>query len=373
MRVIPLTPSILYVSVPIYGGSNPPIVNAWAVTADEPADCSTFDAAHPGLFQLVPEHTVDVPTSYLEAHHYDTAYTQAVVNAYDVPEGSTIVVCARWYDVTAPVWDRNVPTKQQFVVASSPDAWVPLVSVRAVHLSEPVVALSATITGSTQTGYLCGAATFPPADTSPRPRSNSVARCATRGPATLWSSSSVGTGGNIVLSSDVDFQGTDVHSSSVLPLSRFACYGDCEAPPPLDYVIDLPKVTVGAGVCGSFLWFDCTPPTRETSLGTAEIHVSWGPGHQNHLEHWVIGAPDTTVPDAPPPPDNPIFDTERAVDVTLSDDGTVGTASMLIRSDRHVTYTASIAGDCFVGDIPPAATGETHPSAPGDGGAPTSP
>jgi hypothetical protein len=366
MQVVPLNPSALYASVPVYRGSNPPLMNAWVVGDGEPADCSTFDASHPSLFQMQPPHQVGVTESYLVAHHYDTNYDRAMVEVLDVPEGSTVVICARWYDITRPSWDRDVPTKQMYAVASSPDAVTPVVTLASATFTQDVGALSTTITGSTRTGYLCGSALLPASDTpAGTTLTTDLAVCSLASSPSRSMSPAGGGRGDVVLTSDVAWHGDTVESRYILPLSRYACLGTCALPPELDYTIPLPTVTIGTGMCGSVFGSDCTPPTAETTLGTATVHVSWEQGNTNGLDHWVIGTPDDTPPDAPAPPDAPRFDADRRVDPTLSDDGWTGGAQFLLRSDRHVTYTVSVAGACFVGDAPAPITGETHPAGTG--------
>ena len=365
MRAVPLGDHLLYVSVPNYGEANLPWVQAWVVAEGAPADCSSADLSHAALQSIQPQRVVTLTPEYLHAHNYATGYNRAVVDIYDVPEGSTVVVCARWFDRDAPVWDRDIPTKQKFIVAMSPDSIVPVVTVTRASFIRNVALQSIGIDASTASGLVCGHVTLPPADTSGGSTVDIGATLCDTSESDVSYLAPPGTGGNIVLSTAAYGGGEVLHSSYLLPLSHYECLGTCDLPPSLTYSIPLPTVRVGSGLCGSGFGGDCTPPTRETALGTVDVDVTWIQGNVNGLDHWVVGEADATAPDAPPPPDAPIFDTEAWWAVSLSTDGWRGEARAVLRSDRHVTYTATIAGDCFLGEAPAPVTGSTHRDAAG--------
>lgn len=365
MQVIPLTNNLLYVSVPNYGTANPPLVKAFVVAPGEATDCTAYDSSHAQVQRVPDERLVEVSADYLHAHNYADGYNHAVVDLFDAPEGSTIVVCARWFDASAPVWDRGTPTRQQWVIAETPDVVVPVVTLQDVSLLRDTTASTGGITASTQSGFECGSASFPPEDTS---GGTTVAinqtLCDQTASLRSWMAPP-GAGGNVVLTTRVT-RGHDVVSSHyVLPLSRYACTGTCDLPPTLTYSVPLPLVTVGTGMCGSGFGGDCTPPTEETSLGTATVVVTWVQGNANGRSSWSVGALDSATPDSPPPAAAPEFDTEEYLEATLSTDGWTGTVSGIVGTDRHATYTASIAGDCFTGTPPAAITGTTAPETTG--------
>lgn len=357
IRAIPLTNSMLYVSAPNYGTANPPIINAWTVAAGQPADCSGFNTTRAGLQVAEAQTLVTVSPDYLRAHNYSSAYDHQAVVVYDVPEGSTVVVCARWYDSAAPSWDHDTPTKQEFLVATSPDTAVPVITLTHADFAHAADAYSVSMVARTQSGIDCGAAIFPPTAVSGGRLDINQTLCDSSAPRS-WMAP-LGSGGNVVVSFNVTTSSGVVHSSYVLPLSRYRCLGSCALPPSLTYSIPLPTVRVGTGMCGSGSGGDCTPPTADTALGTAEIQVTWAQGNVNGLDHWVVGSSDNTPPAAPPVPDAPRFDASQYPTITLSADGWSGRADFTIRTDRHVAYTASISGDCFVGTPPAAATGQT--------------
>jgi hypothetical protein len=367
MQAIPLGNSLLYVSAPNYGTANPPIINAWAVSAGQPADCSGFNSTRAGLQAARPATLLAVSAEYLHAHNYADGYNHAMVAVYEVPEGSTVVVCARWYNNDAPSWDRDTPTRQEFLVAMSPDTAAPRITLTSVSLVHSVDPMSVSVAASTPFGNLCGRVVVPAEATSAGLLDVNQLLCDVAAPES-WTAQ-LGSGQNMVISTDVTWAGSVIHSSYVLPLSRYACLGTCDLPPTLTYSVALPTVRVGAGMCGSGFGGDCTPPTRDTALGTAQIQVDWAQGNVDGLDHWVVGSSDDTPPAAPPVPDAPRFDTSQYVDVTLSSDGWSGSARLSVRADRHVTYTTRIAGDCWVGAPPAAATGDTYPATVGVYGA----
>jgi hypothetical protein len=358
LQAVPLGNSLLYVSAPNYGTANPPIVNAWVVSDGQPADCSGFSSTRQALQAVQAPSLVEVSTAYLHAHNYAEGYNHAMVAVYEVPEGSTVVACARWYNNDAPSWERDTPTKQEFVVAMSPDIAAPRITLTNLSLVHSVDPLSVSIVASTRFGNLCGRL-VEPADSASAGLLDVNQLLCDVGAAESWTAQ-LGSGLDMVISADVTWSGSVIHSSYLLPLSRYACEGTCALPPTLTYSVPLPIVRVGAGMCSSGFGGDCTPPTRETALGTAEIRVDWTQGNVNGLDHWVVGSPDDTPPAAPPVPDAPRLDTSQYVDATLSADGWSGSARFDLRADRHVTYTASIAGTCWVGTPPAAASGDTR-------------
>lgn len=357
LRAIPLNNSLLYVSAPNYGTANPPIIYAWTVAAGQPADCSGFSTTHPSLQVVEAQTLVEVSPAYLHAHNYADGYNHEAVVVYDVPEGSTIVACARWYNSTAPSWDHDTPTKQEFLVGMSPDTAAPVITLTHVDFAHSADASSVSMVASTQSGIECGRAIFPPTAVSGGTLDINQTLCDV-GASSSWTAP-LGSGGNVVVSTNATRGSGVVHASYVLPLSRYRCLGTCALPPTLTYSVPLPTVRVGTGMCGTGFGGDCTPPTSETALGTAEIQVTWNQGNVNGLDHWVVGSSDNTPAAAPPVPDAPRFDIGQYPSVTLSSDGWSGTADFTIRTDRHVTYTASIGGDCFVGTAPIPATGQS--------------
>lgn len=361
IMAVPLGTSLLYVGVPTYGEANPPVVRGWVADPGTAPDCSAFDGSHPSLTAIQDERLVEVSRDYLHAHNYADGFDHRVVDVFEVPEGSTLVLCARWYDNAAPSWETDVPTQQRSLVVMSPDAVTPIVTVTSLDVIRPVSEGDVRIEAANQFGHACGEARLPDADisaSSAEPLNVELCRVSTTGSGYR---AALNSGGNVVLSTYVWTGATSITSRAVLPLSRLGCLGVCALPAPRTYVVPLPTVTVGAGMCGGS---GCEPPTRETALGSLEVTVTWEQGNSNGLDHWQIGATDETLPDAPVS-DRPQFDLNAGWTPVLSADGTRGTASTSIRTDRHASYIATLSGDCWMGEPPAPVTGTTRPESTG--------
>jgi hypothetical protein len=84
----------------------------------------------------------------------------------------------------------------------------------------------------------------------------------------------------------------------------------------------------------------------------------------NGLDRWSVGEVDDTPPDAPVS-DLPQFDIGSYWVPSLSPDGWTGSATMTFRTDRHVSYTVTGSGDCFLGTPAGPRTGVTAPTSVG--------
>ncbi|MCU1440979.1 MAG: hypothetical protein JWP85_1976 [Rhodoglobus sp.] len=364
MTIVPLGPSLVYVSVPTTGTGPVPWLRGWVVPHGEPADCSAFDS-HAEVRRVLDENLVDVDAAWSAARNYEPSYNRRVTNVFSVPEGSTVVFCARWYDATAPSWSRDLPRDQVSAVVHSPDAWSPAVTVTGLSLAKPVDARAVRLSASTQLGVECGPrALLPETAAGPGAPLTLDALICAPGRSDSATAAPLGSGGNIVVTSRVGA----VTRSTLLPLSRYGCLGDCPAPPMLTFQVLLPTVTIGTGLCGSSFGESCTPPTSEVALGTATVTVTWEQGSDSGQREWEVGESSYVVPDAPVS-DHPQLDTFQYVSAALSADGFEGSASIPIRTDRHATYRVLIEGDCFTGAVPEPVDGETFALASGAQGA----
>ena len=360
MTATPLGSSLLYVSVPNYGATNVPLLQAWVVEEGTVPGCSAADTAHQNLRIVGTQHLVEVSADYLRRHNYVSGYNTRLVSLYDVPEGSTVVLCARWYDREAPSWARDTPTDQKAMVVMSPDTISPIVTLARLNLANAVTADAVRMTASSQWGWVCGEASAPGADASAGAVVEVGAELCRISEAGTTRIAEGGTRANVVISTDLVWGSRHTTSRAMLPLGRLACVGVCELPEPRTYIVALPTVTVGAGMCGSSFG-DCTPPTRETAFGTADVVVTWEQGNANGLDRWSVGAVDDTPPDAPVS-DRPQFDAGSYWVPSLSPDGWTGSATLTFRTDRHVSYTIWGSGDCVIGTSPGPLTGVTRPT-----------
>ncbi|TAL42519.1 MAG: hypothetical protein EPN91_08045 [Salinibacterium sp.] len=368
MQIIPLTSSVVYVAVPTTRMGDLPWLRGWVVPEGHRADCSSFDSST-AVRRVQDEHVVEVSASSIAAANYQPAYDRRVVDVFSVPEGSTIVFCARWYDSTGPSWSRDLPRDQVSASVVSPDLYSPVVTVTGLSLVRAADARSISLSASTQFGVECGQGAYlPEADAAPStPLTVNTLLCAPgRSDSVLYAP--LGSGGNIVVTSRIGQGDSVVTNSTVLPLGRYGCLGSCPAPPTLTFQVLLPNVTVGRGMCGSSFGESCTPPTSEVALGTATLTVTWEQGSTNGQREWQVGVPAYQVPVAIAP-DYPQLDTNQAITPSLSSDGFVGAVDIPIRTDRHASFRASIEGDCFIGNAPAPATGATVNLASGGQGA----
>ncbi|MCY7298115.1 MAG: hypothetical protein LH616_02755 [Ilumatobacteraceae bacterium] len=355
MVVQPLGPSLVYVSVPVRTAGPLPWVRAWVVDRGDPADCSTWDGES-DLGRIATESELEVSAGYLADRNYISAYTRRVSSVFSVPEGSVIVVCARWYDREAPSWRTDVPIEQLSVIVTSPDTLVPVVRLTGLNLARAVGAGTVHIFASSPFGYSCpdrlrlpqideDSGTILPVDDL---------LCAPGSELTGWESGSIG---NIVVTSEITGRDGPVTTSRVLPLGRYNCTGVCVLPPTRSYELLLPTVTVGRGLCGSSFG-SCTPPTSEIALGTATITVMWEQGATTGASEWEVGESALVIPEDDVP-DYPQLDVNNAVTATLDPIGISAFLTVPIEVDRQSNYRVTVEGDCFIDGPPEPAIGET--------------
>ncbi|MES2169987.1 MAG: hypothetical protein V4479_04605 [Actinomycetota bacterium] len=332
MLVLPIGANQLYVSVPTY--PNPlPDVRAWVVPDGTAPDCSSYTSAT-RLLQAAPEHILDVDHAALVAANYNPEYTKRVVNVFSAPEGSTIVVCARWFDHAGPTWNVTSPQKQEAVITRSPSAITPIVFFEAYHLDSAQPLYGFNVYATTQFGIHCGTnANFPSTAGQTGSHSGGGAQLCIQDDRV-----DSGTAGDVTITTDFQSGGRHASSSAVLPLAHQVCYGTCTLPPDTPYQV---PITTDAG-----------------TVGFVRVLVRWQEGRQNGRTSWSIGTADPSAPTASTPAD-PRFDTTVAPVATLSSDGWSAGMSFTMRTDRHVSYRATLAGDCFLDGATSSATGET--------------
>ncbi|MEO8094140.1 MAG: hypothetical protein ABI632_04310 [Pseudolysinimonas sp.] len=356
LNVIPLSNDLIYVSAPALAVGNPPAIHAWVPGAGEPADCSGLATAALELPGVGPSSLVAVTSDYNRLHNYDPVWSYRLNEVLSAPEGSTIVVCARWFNTSGPSWSRTTPVFQQTIVLGSPDVFSPVVTLAQVNPIKDLAEGALKLQVTTQAGLRCGAQAYLPAMHAGAPVSFDTALCSARDSShfTDW----LGLSGNLVLTSELQRTDRVQTNSYMIPLARYTrCTGaSCPTPPELQYSIPLPTVTVATGLCGGF--GDCTPPSTETSVGSATVTVTWRAGASNGLAHWSIGAPDATLPDVVRP-DAPQLDTAQQVILTPSADGFTSVGAFVVSADRHVQYRVNVSGDCFTRGSETEFTGET--------------
>ncbi|MEO8094831.1 MAG: hypothetical protein ABI632_07860 [Pseudolysinimonas sp.] len=353
LSVVPLNSALLYVSVPSPStvDGQRPFIRAWVVADDEATDCSAFDS-RPDLPKLSPQTTSPVDASWLDAQNYDPSFLSRDVVVYSVPEGSQVVICARWFSTPDHSWQSAI-SRQRVVTVSSPDTVTPTIGIESIALGRLVqpddIKVSVTMPG----GLACGPEWDGP-DVAQTPGTFDVG-------VGLCDASTRGFDGRVVVTTSVNLgEGHRVDHSQVLQLERRHCTGTCAVPADSHYQVDLATVRTGTGLCSGE---GCTPPSTETSLGRVNLVVQWAQGHVNNLADWMIGGVDGTLPGGTES-EAPQFDTNVFPDTSHTSDGLQGRISFPVVLDRTGHYRAHLSGTCFPDGATRVITGEVLSSDP---------
>ena len=350
-RVLPLSDNILFVSAP-HVPSQDVEVRAWHVAAGEDASCANPAATSAGLEALQEQRTTEVGADYLERNGYLSQYTQRTSAAYWVPEGSTILVCIRWTNPDRPSWDWGTSIRQYEQVLQSPDRTVPVVSLAGVSLVRTVGAEAVTVSGRTREGFRCGGWVGPDTETDTIELPADL-------PVVCAPFAGTSSRGDVVVTAAVSQGDNETTQSSVLPLSREACRGACALPETSWYRLTLPTIRVGTGLCGSSFGA-CDPPTAEVAAGSALLRVDWSQGNTNGQTGWATGLASEGAPDRPRP-DAPQMNTFE--ELTATPAGATGAYNLGFRlqTDRPVTYSIHLFGECatdgLIRDVTGTSTG----------------
>lgn len=357
MFAFPLGPNYLYVGVPYNPYEESPVLTAHLYSRGDPVpSCTSGSGEAPA--QAIRQHDVDLSPDYLRAHNYMSIFSEQLTTLYDLPEGSNAIVCALYYDSSRAIFDASTPERVQSVLVSAPDTVSPRFTLESLSTIKNVTAGSLGIVASSPFGIPCGQWWGPEEDTSAMTTLTPEWLLCDRGAVGPSAGAPGGATQNLVITASRwdDAERHSVNSTTVIRLPRVSCAaGDCPIPPSRTYTVALPQVTVGTGMCGSSFG-DCTPPARETSLGTAVIRVDWEQGRSNGADHWLVG---DVVQDEPAVtrPDFPQFDIATYNDSVLAGDGLSVRTGFHLRFDRPVTYTVSLAGDCWIAAPPAPVTG----------------
>ena len=349
MYAQPFGDHLLFVGVPHKpGGNAPELWTAFVEPGQDPPSCATHEG--PSRAATVGD-PIDahVSASYRRDHHQDESYTRQLDALLDLPEGATVLICANWYSESGASFDRGVPTQTESLVVNVPDTVSPVFTLASIDVVKGVRPNSLSVETSSLSGIRCGGWFGPDTAVGMGPAHSVEALLCDRAHASRGTVRPVGAGEALVVTASWERDDTvgTVSTRGVIRLPHIDCPGGtCDLPPSRTYSIALPQVDVPTGMCGSGFGGDCTPPTRETALGTATIRVDWDRGHSNGATTWEIGDATTAHPDAPVAPTIQ-FDGTRTVEPTLAADGLSATADVTIRADRAATYSATLAGDCW--------------------------
>ncbi|MEP6842192.1 MAG: hypothetical protein ABJA11_01640 [Pseudolysinimonas sp.] len=355
IHAIPVGNGLLYVSIPsptMTTGVRP-IIYAWSPGAGDTSNCSEY-GQHPDIHAIQDPVVVEVSADELDRQNYDSAYRSRDVRIYSVPEGTTVMICARWFDAHAPSWNVTTPTHQASIEVSSPDAITPILTLHSLELAKQVDANKLQIAVATPTGVACGSWFGPAAAAGPGsvPIGQTLCNVGTSG---------AGFEGRLSVTTVVN-TGTAaaMTRTSLLQLQRQSCTGVCSLPPTMRYRIDLPTVTVATGLCGGGFPWDgpCTPPSEQVSLGSAVIDVSWAQGLTPGNAHWLVGDTDDTLPTATPLA-GPQLNTDTEGVPSLSADRLTGAVNFDIQTSEAAHWTATISGDCLPAGYQHTQSGQT--------------
>jgi hypothetical protein len=352
LEVIPLNDNILYASAPFDSRYGTPLVRAWAVADGEPADCSNYAGAIAQLRPYQDQVIVPVSAEYLAAHHYDPNFRSRVSNIYSVPEGSTIVVCARTFPSSGPSWDANNPIRQQFVALQTPDQVVPIVTLTRIDYSRDTDPATVSIGASNSSGVTCSPDGVTqewqyPAAAQPGSTHEDPNRVICDPTAESAYAASQGFNNRIVITTRVQNGRESLASSYLLNLARYACTGNCALPPTLTFDVPLARTYISRSLLSCSNPFGCDyPPMPDGSTGTAHLTVSWVQGNISLARTWTRSELDSTLPDVVPP-DYPQLDLDSYPRPRLTADGFTGQMNYGLRVDRAADYTVTLSGDCF--------------------------
>jgi hypothetical protein len=351
LEVVPLNDNILYASAPFDSRYSTPVIKAWVVAPGDPTDCTSYAGAIAQLRQYRPQNIVPVSAEYLSAHHFDPNFRSRVSVFYTVPEGSTIVVCARTFNATAPSWDAANPIRQQFVTLQTPDQVMPIVTLTGIDYSRDTSPSSVSLGAFNSSGVTCSPDgvtrdwAYPVAAQSSGAY-EPLSRVLCDPTAQSAYAASQGFNGRIVITTEVHNGSEVLNSSYLLSLARYACTGNCALPPTLTFDVPLARTFISRPLQSCSNPFGCDyPPMPDGSTGTAHLTVSWVQGNISLARGWTRSEVDSTLPDVVQS-DYPQLNLSNRVRPGLAADGFSGSANYILQVDRAVDYTATLSGDC---------------------------
>ncbi|MBX3104514.1 MAG: hypothetical protein KF867_06015, partial [Cryobacterium sp.] len=266
--------------------------------ADEQSETTTDASTQ--IVRLPTQQDQDFPaTSGLIASQNAPAdFTRNQIARFIAPEGSRLLICARWYNAgSSPSWARSHPIFESSATANAPDRLMPKLTLTQIQvLSDQVSSINFTVTN------VVGSATCAPKSWRTDIANGNPTRAA-EGFSVPWTfcdetfsaqdsnhmlSARSGSADRVIWVEASLSDGSTKRSQFEIPGSIFACGGICAPPADTFYNVSLGTQTVGRGMCSSNLGGDCTPPTREQSLGVAQVKLSWLPGRQTGLSDWTV-------------------------------------------------------------------------------------
>ncbi len=245
--------------------------------------------------------------------------TEKLVHSYRVPEGATLLMCARWFPGgDAPTWESDNATFEASAIVQTADRYLPSLEFSDfTPRDDRTVDLEVTV--STPEGTRCSRFEWNSGEsdvpvTMCHPDSVATGGVESTGTAGSERLSDRGFNGDLVVRVDATLSsGETSETTYVLPAGSGSCVGVCSPPAPSEFAV----ATIG---------------------GTMHVSQSWVAGLQNGgIAEWRIWGEtanpiDDVVPDAP--------QIDRASDWTFTEPTFSPnlSASTVIRADRPVDW-----------------------------------
>ncbi|WP_309708348.1 hypothetical protein [Pseudolysinimonas sp.] len=304
----------------------------------------------PSARTLIPLASVESPQTpdQVNAVNAPPNFRTKLVQSYAVPEGATVVVCARWFPAgDAPEWERTQADYESSAIVQTADRVLPSVSLFDVARFDDAVD-HIDIAVASREGSTCFGARWDRELDEVLPISICHSTMFGAGGASgdsehLWDR---GFSGDLVLRLTTTLtSGEASETEYLIPAADDGCRGVCTPPERQWYRVALADVTQGTGLCGSSFGADCTPPSREVAAGTATFFVDWTQELTNGRSSWHV-TPTTDRPVDYVAPDTPQIQNDESwafSEPTVAVPWT--STSLRVEVDRPVTYTLRFTGN----------------------------
>jgi hypothetical protein len=271
--------------------------------------------------------------------------------SYRVPEGATLLICARWFPAGSgtPTWESAQATYESSAVVQTANRLLPklvLTAFQARRQHGQYLGTDLQINVATPQGIVCGVSRFEDTDDAPPPLTVCDPSALTTGGATVDGDRLADRGFNGDLVLRINGATVQTHETSettlTLPAGPGSCIGVCPAVPAQTFQV-------------------------ATIAGTATFVETWEDGRFNaSSEAWAL-SPTVSNPIDYVAPDSPQIDTNAEwVYTGVGIASGVATASLSLPVDRHVQWTLTTgdgtlgAVNCAATPALPSASGESH-------------
>lgn len=347
LELQPVGQNLLLVSTP-HAPDETVDTRAFLVRSGDAPTCSTAEGSAGGQVPLTEVEHVAVDRAEQARLNITADNTEKSVVSYRVPEGATLLVCARWFPAgDAPTWESDQADFEASAIVQTADRFLPQLELTGfTPRDDRTVELRVRV--DTAEGTVCSRFTLDSADLG-LPRTLCHADSLATGGAEATGAAGAerladrGFDGDLVLRVDATLSsGETSETTYLLPAGAGSCVGTCSPVAPSEFAV----ATIG---------------------GTMHVTETWVPGLANGgVPGWRISAQvenaiDYVAPDAPQ------IDRVSEWQFTEPGFGENVRASMQVRADRPVdweftTYSpdAEAASSCGAGPVPVAASGRSE-------------